>query len=104
MRRSFLGVLLGLLVGLVALTGCSSGGKGLSERQIIELLPSTITDYRLDDETRTQKVGSLTITKADYADDTELAECEITLEDEDLTRTVYAPLFPGENRHVSLGE
>ena len=68
MRRSFLGVLLGLLVGLVALTGCSSGGKGLSERQIIELLPSTITDYRLDDETRAQKVSSLTIAKADYAE------------------------------------
>ena len=92
MRRSVIGMVLGLLVGLAAMTGCSAGGGGLSERQIIDLLPSTITDYSLKDSVHTQEVSSLTVVKADVTDDAELVDCEITLEDEDLTRTVYAQL------------
>lgn len=92
MRRSFLGAAIVLLVVAVTLGGCSSNGGTLSEREVRELLPDTILSYELDGVAHTQNASSIDIVRADVSDETQMMDCEITLEDDDLTRTVYAEL------------
>lgn len=92
MRRSFLGLTIALLVTIITLSGCSSAGGTLSERELRELLPDTILSYELDGVIHTQDASSIDIVRADVNDETQMLDCEITLEDADLTRTVYAEL------------
>lgn len=92
MRRSFLGLTIALLVTIITLSGCSSTGGSLSEREVRELLPDTILNYEVDGASHTQDASSIEIVRADVTDETQMLDCEITLEDDDLTRTVYAEL------------
>lgn len=91
MRRSLLGAACALILAAATLGGCSSDGS-LSEREVRGLLPDTILDYRLDDMTHTQEATSIDIVRADVTDETQVLDCEITLEGDGLTRTVYAEL------------
>jgi len=79
-----------LVMAVLSMSGC--GKSGISERELISILPDTITSCFFEDEFLTQEVTDINITTADINDGTEYIECEITLKDDHLERIVYAQL------------
>lgn len=85
-RFTAIGILLS--AGLM-MTGCSSK---VSEKDLAQLLPEDIITYYCGSDLRTQKVNNITITKRKTERDTDYIECEITLADEFIERTLYEAL------------
>ena len=91
MRR--VGTILLAFAVLMTAAGCGKKNKALTEKQLTELLPDTITTYSMDDAQHVQEVESLKVIKRNMDEDTDFVECEIVLKDDSVQRTVYADLY-----------
>lgn len=91
MRR--VGTVLLAFAVLMTAAGCGKKNKALTEKQLTELLPDTITTYSMDDAQHVQEVESLKVIKRNTDEDTDFVECEIVLKDDSVQRTVYADLY-----------
>jgi len=88
-----------LLLTMLCLSGC--GSRLLSEKELAELLPGSLTSYLDGDENLyVQNVDDIKVIKQDAEQDTQFVECEITLSDEHFKRVIYADI---ELRKYDIG-
>ena len=92
--RKHLALISGLVIaGVLFLAGCGGKGKPLSEKELANILPEDITAYDMYGRTYMQDVKDRKVVKRNTDDDSDFVECEITLEDDNMKRTVYVDLY-----------